>query len=78
MAGRQVIKPELKQITNYVGAAVAVVGNVLPLLTPELLAAVGVAPATVRAVSSVAAALLILYREKTPAPVAPLPPELPK
>lgn len=62
------IKPELAQISNYVGAAVAVVGNALPYLTPDLLAGLGVPSAAVHTVASVAALLLIAFREKQPAP----------
>lgn len=78
------VKPELKQVTNYVAAFVGVVGNLLPILTPDLLTACGVSPVAAHVASSVAAALLIAYREKSPAvppvivaaPVpAPLPPE---
>lgn len=58
-------KPELSQISNYIGAAIGVIGNVLPLLTPDLLAACGLSPATVHTVSTLAAAVLILYREKS-------------
>ena len=61
-----VTKPELSQISNYVGAAVAVIGNALPYLTPDFLSALGLPPAAVHAVSSIAAVLLIAYREKIP------------
>lgn len=70
------VKPELKQVTNYVGALVGVVGNLLPILTPDLLLACGVSPVAAHVASSVAAALLLAYREKAaaPAPVSS-PPE---
>lgn len=68
-------KPELKQVTNYVGAIVGVVGNLLPILTPELLTACGVSPVTAHVWASVSAALLIAYREKAPAAPVPQTPE---
>lgn len=72
-------KPEMKQITNYLGALVGVIGNLLPLVTPDLLTACGVSPAAAHVAASVAAALLFAYREKAPAaPVPPTTPETPK
>lgn len=67
-----VVKPILSQVSNYVGAAVGIVGNVLPYVTPDLLAGLGLSPTTVHTVSSVVAVLLFAYREKQPAPAVTL------
>lgn len=69
-------KPQLKQVTNYLGAVVGVVGNLLPLMTPDFLTACGVSPATAHIASTVAATLLFAYQEKKPAAVA-VPPVTP-
>lgn len=62
-------KPQLKQVSNYLGALVGVVGNLLPLMTPDFLTACGVTPATAHVASTIAAALLFAYQEKQkPAP----------
>lgn len=63
-------KPEHKQISNYVGAAVGIVGNVLPYVTPDLLTSLGLSPTVVHTVSSIVAVLLFAYREKKPVAAA--------
>lgn len=59
-------KPELKQISNYVGVAVALIGNLLPYVTPGLLLAVGVPPGAAQIASTLIGAALVAYREKQP------------
>lgn len=59
-------KPQLAQVTNYVGALVGIVGNLLPIITPDFLTACGVSPTTAHVWASVGAALLIAYQEKKP------------
>ena len=63
-----VVKSELTQVSNYLGALVGVVGNVLPYLTPDFLAGLGLSAPSVHVASSVIAVLLFAYREKAPAP----------
>jgi hypothetical protein len=61
------VKAETSQISNYVGAAVGIIGNALPYITPDFLTSIGLSPTAVHTISSVAAVLLIAYREKKPA-----------
>ena len=63
----RVTKPELRQISNYIGVIVGVVGNVLPSLTPTTLVALGVPPSKLQIASTLVAVLLVAYREKQPA-----------
>lgn len=61
-------KPQLKQVSNWFGAAVAIIGNALPYLTPDFLSSIGLSPTTVHTVSSIVAVILIAYREKQKPP----------
>lgn len=63
-----VVKSELKQVSNYVGAAVITVGNLLPYLTPATLAAIGVPSSKLQIASTVVGLLCLAYREKQAAP----------
>ncbi len=63
-----IVKPELKQISNYVGAAVIAFGNLLPYLTPVTLAALGVPASKLQIASTIIGVLCIAFREKQAAP----------
>jgi hypothetical protein len=67
-------KNELRQISNWLGALVGILGNILPYLTPDFLSGLGLSAQTTHVVSSIVAILLIAYREK-PVPFVPNPPE---
>lgn len=58
-------KPEHKQISNYVGAAVAIFGIVAPAINPELLAFLYVPAPVATAVCIIVGGALGAYREKT-------------
>lgn len=70
VAPQPATKPEHKQISNYIGAAVGIVGNVLPYVTPDLLASLGLSPTVVHTASSIVAVLLLAYRERKPVAAA--------
>ena len=67
-----VVKSELKQVSNYVGAAVIAAGNLLPYLTPATLVALGVPASKLQIVSTVVGLLCLAYREKQAAPAVTL------
>src|ERR1700744_6477769 len=73
IAPAPVSKSEFKQVSNYLGAAVGVIGNVLPYVTPDFLTSLGLSAATVHTVSSIVAVLLFAYREKQPVAAVPAP-----
>lgn len=76
-------KPQLKQVSNYLGVLVGTVGNLLPYLTPDFIAGLGLSASATHIVSSVVALLLLAYQEKQKAPaiavdLTPPPPAAPK
>lgn len=64
-------KPEHKQISNYVGAAVIAVGNILPYLTPAFFTSLGLSAHAVQVACTIVGVLCFAYREKVPASVSP-------
>ena len=68
------VKQELTSVSNWAGAAVIGLGNLLPYLNPATLAALGVPGPWVPRIATVVGLLLILYREK---PKATAPPAIP-
>jgi hypothetical protein len=64
-----IVKPQLKQISNYFGAAIGIIGNALPYITPDFLASLGLSATAIHTVSSVVAVILIAYQEKKPAAI---------
>ncbi len=69
-------KRELLSITNWVGAAVIALGEMLPYITPDVLADLGFTAPWVKRISTAVGLLLIAYREN-PKP-AVLPPPAPE
>ena len=78
------VKQELTSVSNWAGAAVIGLGNLLPYLTPQTLTALGFTGPWVSRISTAIGLLLILYREKpkaaaptseTPSPFVQPPPE---
>lgn len=61
-------KPQLAQISNWLGAAVGVVGNALPYITPDFLTSIGVSATAAHTIASIVAVILIAYKEKSKAP----------
>ncbi len=61
------VKDDKSQISHYIGAAVGIIGNALPYITPDFLTSIGLSPTAVHTISSVVAVLLFAYREKKPA-----------
>ena len=59
----QAVKPASKQISNYVGATITILGNLLPVLIP-VLPAVGVPLWAIHLISSVVGTALVAYQEK--------------
>lgn len=62
------LKNELTSVSNWVGVAVATIGNVLPYITPDTLTAIGLAAPQVKIASTIIGVLCLAYREK-PKPV---------
>lgn len=73
VAPAPVLKSEFKQVSNYLAAAVGVIGNVLPYVTPDFLTSLGLSATVIHTVSSIVAVLLFAYREKQPVAAAPAP-----
>lgn len=71
------VKPAQKQISNYIAVAAVALGNALPLITPQLLTAVGVSPAVATASLTIAGVLLAAYQQRQSATIVPTP-ESPK
>lgn len=67
------VKNELTSVSNWLGAAIGIIGYLLPQLTPQTLAALGFTGPWVQRISAAAALLLFVYREKKRADVLPPP-----
>jgi len=69
----EALKRELTSVSNWLGLLIGAIGNVLPYLTPDTLAALGFTPAWVHRISTGVMLLLIAYRGKPKSDVLPPP-----
>jgi hypothetical protein len=68
-----IIKRELTSVSNWLGAIIMTVGDLLPYLTPDTLASLGFTAPWCQRISTFVGLLLIAYREKPKAIVLPPP-----
>jgi len=59
-----VTKPWYAQISNWAGAIIGVVLNLLPYITPNFLASIGVSATASHTIGSIVAVILVAYKEK--------------
>lgn len=62
-------KPWYKQVSNYAGAFIGILGNALPYLTPDFLTSIGVSATAAHTIASIAALILVAYKEKAKTPI---------